>query len=57
VKGESDSLGGLILELEGVIPAKNTIVSYQQFEFTITNSDSRKINEVKVKIKKGGKTK
>jgi len=57
VKGESDSLGGLILELEGAIPAKNTVVSYQQFEFTITDSDSRKINEVKVKIKKGGETK
>ena len=54
VKGESDSLGGLILEMEGVIPAKNTVVSYKQFEFTITDSDSRKINEVKVKIKKKG---
>lgn len=52
VKGESDSLGGLILELEGVIPEKNTIVTYQQFEFTVMDSDSRKINEVKVKIKK-----
>lgn len=52
VKGESDSLGGLILELEGVIPEKNTIVTYQQFEFTVMDSDARKINEVKVKIKK-----
>lgn len=52
VKGESDSLGGLILELEGMIPGKNTIINYKQFEFTITDSDTRKINEVKVKIKK-----
>lgn len=52
VKGESDSLGGLILELEGMIPEANTIINYQQFEFTVTDSDSRKINEVKVKIKK-----
>ncbi len=52
VKGESDSLGGLILEIEGVIPEKNTIVSYKQYEFTITDADTRKINEVKVKINK-----
>lgn len=51
VKGESDSLGGLILELEGAIPGKNTIVSYKQYEFTITDADPRKINEVKIKIK------
>ena len=50
IKGESDSLGGLILELEGVIPEKHTVVTYQQFEFTVMDSDSRKINEVKVKI-------
>lgn len=52
VKGESDSLGGLILELEGMIPEKNTVITYKQFEFTIVDADSRKINEVKVKIKK-----
>ena len=52
VKGESDSLGGLILELEGAIPGRNTVVSYKKYEFTITDSDARKINEVKVNIKK-----
>jgi len=52
VKGESDSLGGLILEMEGIIPEKNAVINYREFEFTITDSDNRKINEVKVKIKK-----
>jgi len=52
VKGDSDSLGGLILEIEGLIPGKNTVVNFKQFEFTITDADTRKINEVKVKIKK-----
>ena len=52
VKGESDSLGGLILEIEGIIPEKNTVVSYKHYEFTITDADTRKINEVKVTINK-----
>lgn len=52
IKGEADSLGGIILELEGMIPEKNTSVKYKQFEFTIADSDTRKINEVKVKINK-----
>jgi gliding motility-associated protein GldE len=51
VRGESDSLGGLILELEGKIPVKGTIVKYQRFEFTITDVTARKIIEVQVKIK------
>jgi gliding motility-associated protein GldE len=51
VKGESDSLGGLLLEMEGKIPEKGTKISFKQFEFKITDVDSRKINEVEVKIK------
>ena len=52
VKGESDSIGGLILELEGEMPSKGRKVTVKQFEFEIVNVDSRKINEVKVKINK-----
>ena len=52
VKGESDSLGGLLLELEGQIPEKDSKITFKQFVFSVTNVDSRKINEVKVKINK-----
>jgi len=52
LKGESDSIGGLILELEGEMPAKGKKVTVKQFEFEIVNVDSRKINEVKVNINK-----
>ena len=52
LKGESDSIGGLILELVGEIPSKGRKVTAKQFEFEIVNVDSRKINEVKVKIDK-----
>ncbi len=50
VKGESDSLGGLLLELEGKIPEMNSRIIFKQFEFDVIDVDSRKINEVKVKI-------
>lgn len=51
VKGESDSLGGLILELKGEIPATGTKIIFDNFEFTIKDADQRKINEVALKIK------
>ncbi len=50
VRGESDSIGGLILEMEEGIPPKGTKVRFKQFEFEVVNVDKRKINEVKVTI-------
>ncbi len=52
VKGESDSLGGLILELQGKIPKKGSKISFGTFDFEVTDSDERKINQVKVVINK-----
>ena len=52
VKGESDSLGGLLLELEGKIPEKEATIRFKHFTFRVTDVDSRKINEVAVKINK-----
>lgn len=51
VKGESDSLAGLILELSGDIPKKGDIVPCGDFEFTILEADSSRIKKVKVAIK------
>lgn len=50
VKGEADSLGGLILELESKIPEKGSTVIYKQFRFHVTDADQRKINKVKIMI-------
>jgi gliding motility-associated protein GldE len=52
VKGDSDSLAGLILELKGVIPSKGEIIKFAPYIFTIESSDSRKIKRIKVQIKK-----
>ena len=52
VKGDSDSLAGLILELKGGIPSKGEIIKFAPYIFTIESSDSRKIKRIKVQIKK-----
>jgi putative hemolysin len=52
VKGESDSLAGLILELAGDIPKVNDVVPCGDFEFTIMDADSSRIKKVKVTIRR-----
>ena len=50
-RGESDSLGGLILELEGKIPAIGEKINYGRFTFEIVDADKRKIKKVKITVK------
>lgn len=50
VRGESDSLGGLILEISGKFPAVNETVSYDQYEFTVLEVDKMRIKRVKVTL-------
>lgn len=51
IKGESDSLAGLILEIKGEIPDKNTTIKINNFEFTVNVADDRRIKKIKVKHK------
>lgn len=55
VKGESESLGGLLLELNSKLPKNGTKIPYENFEFTVLAVDSRKIKKVKVHLKSGEK--
>ncbi len=50
IRGESDSLAGLILEISGKFPAVNETVSYNQFDFTVLNIDKMRIQRVKLTI-------
>jgi len=50
VKGESDTLAGLILELLGKIPEQRETIQYENFEFTVKSVDKRRIKEVEVRI-------
>jgi putative hemolysin len=51
VKGDSDSLAGLILELSGDIPKNNDVVHSGDFEFTVLDADSSRIKKVKVAVR------
>ena len=56
VKGEADTLAGLILELEGRIPTKNEMIQFKNLKFTIESADNRRIKRVKVTIEKNEDT-
>ena len=50
VKGENESLGGLLLELNTKLPKNGAKIWYENFEFTILAVDARKIKKVKVHL-------
>ena len=47
-KGESESLGGLILELNSKIPGVGDKIKYDKFIFTIMSVDKKRIKRVRV---------
>ncbi len=51
VKGESESLAGLVLELAGEFPAVNSVTPCGDFDFTVMQADNNRIQQVKVTIK------
>lgn len=50
VKGESESLGGLLLELNSSLPKNGSRIIFRKFEFTIMAVDAKKIKKVKVRL-------
>lgn len=52
VRGDAETLAGLILEVVGEIPQPGTKVNIKNFNFTIQKADNRRIEEVKVTIEK-----
>ncbi|MBN2485027.1 MAG: gliding motility-associated protein GldE [Bacteroidales bacterium] len=52
IKGEADTLAGLILELRGEIPRIKDKLSYKQFVFEIKEVDKRRIKQILVTIKR-----
>jgi len=50
VKGDSESLGGLLLELHTKLPRAGEKIKYQKFLFTIVAVDVRRIKRVRVLI-------
>ena len=52
VKGDADTLAGLILELKGEIPSPKEKITCKQFCFTIEEVDDRRIKQIKVEPNK-----
>ncbi len=50
VKGESESLGGLILELHNAMPKAGDQVFFDRFTFTVVGVDQKRISRVRVAI-------
>ncbi len=50
VRGESDSLGGLLLELSGKFPLANEVIMYKEYSFTVLEIEKNRIQKVKVSI-------
>jgi putative hemolysin len=50
VKGDADTLAGLLLEIKGDIPALHESILYADFHFTIESVTKRRIQQVKVEI-------
>lgn len=50
VRGESETLAGLILELTGEIPLKDHVIEHGSFKFQIEAADRRRIKEIRVLI-------
>jgi gliding motility-associated protein GldE len=57
IRGESETLAGLILELTGEIPQKGQIIKTGDFIFRIESADRRRINEVRVEINRNNDAK
>ncbi len=49
-RGESDSLGGLIMEITGRIPIEGEVVRYKNFELIVESVSNHRINMIKLVI-------
>ncbi len=52
IKGDADTLAGLILEKKGEIPAVKSKIQIKDILFTIESADKRRIKQIKVTLKK-----
>ena len=51
VRGDSESLAGLVLEVAGEFPATDSVVSSGDFDFTILETENNRIKLLKVTVK------
>lgn len=54
IRGEADSLAGLMLEIHGQLPKKDIELSYNHFRFKIVSVNKRRIEQILVTLPKPG---
>jgi putative hemolysin len=52
IRGDADSIAGLMLQITGMLPKKNTEIKYHSFSFKIIKVSKRRIEEVQITIPK-----
>lgn len=52
VRGDADSIAGLMLQITGMLPKKNAEIKYNSFAFKIIKVSKRRIEEVQITIPK-----
>ena len=52
IRGESESVGGLVLELAGEFPKLNDVINSGDFDFTVLELESNRLKMVKVTVNK-----
>ncbi len=50
IRGEADTLAGIILEMKGEIPRKGDCVDYKNLSFCVESVDNRRIKQIKVVV-------
>ncbi|MBS0011398.1 MAG: hemolysin, partial [Bacteroidales bacterium] len=50
VRGDSDTLAGLVLELSGEIPGPGFSIDFKNYRFHILAADKRRIQKLRVEI-------
>lgn len=51
VRGEAETLAGVILEITGYLPKKHDVINHKMFKFTVDSVDDKRIKRVKLTIK------
>jgi CBS domain containing-hemolysin-like protein len=51
VRGESDSLAGMVLEIAGKFPSQNETISFEEFDFKVIELQQRRIQKIKLTIR------
>ena len=51
IKGEAETLAGLILEIKGGFPKKDEVIKLDNYKFTIEQVDKKRIHRIKLEVK------